>query len=87
MEVNIDGSLSYPEPQFDITQAEKHSLPKPLSTEEEQLMQVFYEHKIQEVCGAFGFPHKIQVYDFVPKKSSTTLRRQYHHFLLKMSSN
>ncbi|RZC89810.1 hypothetical protein C5167_035805 [Papaver somniferum] len=23
-------------------------------------MRVFYEHKIQEVCGAFGFPHKIQ---------------------------
>ncbi|RZC55364.1 hypothetical protein C5167_014209 [Papaver somniferum] len=60
MEVDIDGSLSYPEPQFDITQAEKHSFPKPLSTEEEQLMRVFYEHKIQEVCGAFGFPHKIQ---------------------------
>ncbi|KAI3841763.1 hypothetical protein MKX03_035632 [Papaver bracteatum] len=60
MEVDIDGSLSYPKPQFDITQAEKHSFPKPLSTEEEQLMRVFYEHKIQEVCGAFGFPHKIQ---------------------------
>ncbi|OVA04327.1 Cyclin [Macleaya cordata] len=61
MEVNIDGSLSYPEPQFDAKDsAEKHSLPKPLSTEEEQLMRVFYEHKIQEVCGAFGFPHKIQ---------------------------
>ncbi|MCL7049016.1 hypothetical protein MKW94_000896 [Papaver nudicaule] len=46
MEVDIDGSLS----QF----------PEPLSTEEEQLMRVFYEHKIQEVCVAFKFPHKIQ---------------------------
>lgn len=24
-------------------------------------MRVFYEQKIQEVCGAFRFPHKIQV--------------------------
>ncbi|KAF8394539.1 hypothetical protein HHK36_020750 [Tetracentron sinense] len=61
MEVDVDGSLSYPEPQFDAKDnAEKHSLPKPLNIEEEQLMRVFYEQKIQEVCGAFGFPHKIQ---------------------------
>ncbi|MCL7041649.1 hypothetical protein MKW94_021146 [Papaver nudicaule] len=53
MEVDIDGSLSHPKPQFD-------SFPKPLSTEEEQLMRVFYEHKIQEACGAFKFPRKIQ---------------------------
>ncbi|KAJ0961356.1 hypothetical protein J5N97_000563 [Dioscorea zingiberensis] len=33
---------------------------KPLNCEEEQLMRVFYEQKIQEVCGAFMFPHKIQ---------------------------
>ncbi|KAG9450096.1 hypothetical protein H6P81_010061 [Aristolochia fimbriata] len=62
LEVDVDGSPSYPEPQIDTKDnaAEKHSLPKPLNTEEEQLMRVFYEHKIQEVCGAFGFPHKIQ---------------------------
>ncbi|XP_010271136.1 PREDICTED: cyclin-H1-1 isoform X2 [Nelumbo nucifera] len=61
IEVDVDGSLSYPEPQLDgKNHAEKHSLPKPLNTEEEKLMRVFYEHKIQEVCGAFGFPHKIQ---------------------------
>ncbi|KAK9121332.1 hypothetical protein Syun_018949 [Stephania yunnanensis] len=23
-------------------------------------MRVFYEQKIQEICGTFGFPHKIQ---------------------------
>ncbi|XP_068642696.1 cyclin-H1-1 isoform X2 [Aristolochia californica] len=62
LEVDVDGSLSYPEPQIDAKDnaAEKHSLPKPLNIEEEQLLRVFYEHKIQEVCGAFGFPHKIQ---------------------------
>ena len=36
---------------------------KPLSYEEEQLTRVFYEQKIQEVCAAFKFPHKIQVKD------------------------
>lgn len=36
---------------------------KPLSYEEEQLTRVFYEQKIQEVCVAFKFPHKIQVKD------------------------
>ncbi|KAK9148655.1 hypothetical protein Scep_007412 [Stephania cephalantha] len=40
--------------------AGKHSSPKPLNIEEEQHMWVFYEQKIQEVCEAFGFPHKIQ---------------------------
>jgi hypothetical protein len=34
---------------------------KPLSCEEEQMMRRFYEQKIQEVCKAFKFPHKIQV--------------------------
>jgi len=33
---------------------------KPLSYEEEQLTRVFYKQKIQEVCAAFKFPHKIQ---------------------------
>ncbi|KAJ4954073.1 hypothetical protein NE237_030905 [Protea cynaroides] len=61
MEVDVDGSLAYPQAQLDgKDNAEKHSLLKPLNIEEEQLMRVFYEHKIQEVCGAFGFPHKIQ---------------------------
>ncbi|KAJ6825031.1 cyclin-H1-1-like [Iris pallida] len=58
LEVDVDGSLSYPEPLNNP--AERHSLPKPLNCEEEQLMRVFYEQKIQEVCGAFRFPHKIQ---------------------------
>ncbi|XP_058088823.1 cyclin-H1-1 isoform X2 [Magnolia sinica] len=62
LEVDVDGSLSYPKPQFEGKDnvVDRHSLPKPLNAEEEQLMRVFYEHKIQEVCGAFGFPHKIQ---------------------------
>ncbi|KAK3149412.1 hypothetical protein QOZ80_3AG0217100 [Eleusine coracana subsp. coracana] len=52
----VDGSLSYPEP------APHHGSTdiKPLSYEEEQLTRVFYEQKIQEVCAAFKFPHKIQ---------------------------
>lgn len=36
-------------------------LPEPLTVDEELLMRIFYEQKIQEVCGAFKFPHKIQV--------------------------
>ncbi|KAF8674259.1 hypothetical protein HU200_048080 [Digitaria exilis] len=49
-----DGSVNPPDQIEGITYA------KPLSYEEEQLTRVFYEQKIQEVCGAFKFPHKIQ---------------------------
>ncbi|KAK2985369.1 hypothetical protein RJ640_029326 [Escallonia rubra] len=59
IEVDIDGSLSYPEPQNDA-KAEKHSRTKPLKTEEEHLLRAFYEFKIQDVCDAFKFPRKIQ---------------------------
>ncbi|KAK3019411.1 hypothetical protein RJ639_004661, partial [Escallonia herrerae] len=59
IEVDIDGSLSYPEPQHDA-KAEKHSRTKPLKTEEEHLLRAFYEFKIQDVCDAFKFPRKIQ---------------------------
>ncbi|KAG0455020.1 hypothetical protein HPP92_024312 [Vanilla planifolia] len=59
LDVDIDGSISYPEPLQD-SKAERHSI-KALNCEEEQLLRVFYEQKkIQEVCGAFKFPHKIQ---------------------------
>lgn len=40
----------------------KSSRVKPLKVEEETVLHVYYENKIQEVCGAFKFPHKIQVY-------------------------
>ncbi|XP_028086561.1 cyclin-H1-1 isoform X1 [Camellia sinensis] len=61
MEVDLDGSWSYPEPQIDAKDnVEKHSRPKPLKTEEEQLLRAFYEFKIQDVCDAFKFPRKIQ---------------------------
>ncbi|CAN7125465.1 unnamed protein product, partial [Brassica rapa subsp. narinosa] len=33
---------------------------KPLSVDEELFMRAFYEAKVQEVCSAFEFPHKIQ---------------------------
>ncbi|KAL5146068.1 Cyclin-H1-1 [Glycine soja] len=70
MEVDVDGSLSYPEPQMTakdsgnvisyFMSAEKHSRTKPLTIEEEQCIKVFYENKLQEVCNNFRFPHKIQ---------------------------
>ncbi|XP_008440225.1 cyclin-H1-1 isoform X1 [Cucumis melo] len=61
MEVDADGSLSYPDPQINLKDhADKHSRPKSLSIEEEQFMRVFYENKLQEVCNNFHFPHKIQ---------------------------
>ncbi|KAI3457726.1 hypothetical protein Pfo_014389 [Paulownia fortunei] len=61
MEVDIDGSFSYAEPQNDAKDnSEKHSRPKALKTEEEQLLRAFYEFKIQDVCDAFKFPRKIQ---------------------------
>ncbi|KQK13327.1 hypothetical protein BRADI_1g09370v3 [Brachypodium distachyon] len=58
----VDGSISYPEPAPDhvLSSVVGSSSVKPLSCEEEQLMRVFYEQKIQEVCAAFKFPHKIQ---------------------------
>ncbi|KAM7481850.1 hypothetical protein LguiB_006433 [Lonicera macranthoides] len=61
IELDMDGSLSYPEPQADAKDsAEKHSRPKPLKIDEEKLLRAFYEFKIQDVCDAFKFPRKIQ---------------------------
>ncbi|GAV88742.1 Cyclin_N domain-containing protein [Cephalotus follicularis] len=61
MEVDLDGSISYPEPQISAKEnADRYSRPKPLNTEEEQFMRVYYENKLREVCCAFYFPHKIQ---------------------------
>ncbi|XP_015570330.1 cyclin-H1-1 isoform X2 [Ricinus communis] len=61
MEVDVDGSISYPEPQVNTgDNADKHSRPKSLSVDEEQFMRVYYEFKLREVCSAFYFPHKIQ---------------------------
>ncbi|KAH9689357.1 Cyclin-H1-1 [Citrus sinensis] len=49
MEVDVDGSFSYPEPQNNAKDnSEKHSRPKPLNIEEEQSMRVFYENKLRE---------------------------------------
>ncbi|KAG6702167.1 hypothetical protein I3843_07G019000 [Carya illinoinensis] len=61
MEVDMDGSLSYPTPPINLKDtADKHSRSKPLNIEEEQYIRVFYENKLQEVCNNFHFPHKIQ---------------------------
>ncbi|KAL1555419.1 cyclin-H1-1 isoform X1 [Salvia divinorum] len=61
MEVDVDGSFSYAEPKTDAkATADKHSRPKALKTEEEQLLRAFYEFKIQDVCDALTLPHKIQ---------------------------
>lgn len=35
---------------------------KPLNVDEERFMRAYYEAKVQEVCSAFKFPHKIQVH-------------------------
>ncbi|CAN1219890.1 CYCH1-1 [Linum perenne] len=61
VEVDADGSVTYPEPQaLNTKESDKHSRPKSLSVEEEEFMRVYYEYKLREVCGAFYFPHKIQ---------------------------
>ncbi|XP_047340963.1 cyclin-H1-1 [Impatiens glandulifera] len=60
LDVDVDGSWSYPEPQVDVKDNDKHSRPKALKPEEEQLLRAFYEFKIQDVCDAFKFPRKIQ---------------------------
>uniref|UniRef100_A0A7C9DS43 [RNA-polymerase]-subunit kinase n=1 Tax=Opuntia streptacantha TaxID=393608 RepID=A0A7C9DS43_OPUST len=61
LEIDADGSFSYPKSQKDSdSNGDKKSRVKPLSVEEEQVLRVFYEYKIQVVCGAFKFPHKIQ---------------------------
>ncbi|KAG4933915.1 hypothetical protein JHK87_047917 [Glycine soja] len=65
MEVDVNGSLSYPEPHMTAKDsAEKHYRTKPLSIEEEQCIKVFYENKLQEVYNNFRFPHKIQSLEF-----------------------
>ncbi|KAL1198035.1 Cyclin-H1-1 [Cardamine amara subsp. amara] len=59
VEVNASGSLTYPRDKVDAgDQADKKL--KPLSVDEERFMRAFYEAKVQEVCSAFEFPHKIQ---------------------------
>lgn len=63
VEVQADGSLAYPGAPItgDGSAGDKPtSLPEPLAVEEEILIQRFYEQKIQQVCAAFSFPHKIQ---------------------------
>ena len=40
---------------------EEEARPEGLSVEEEAELRRFYEGKIQEVCAAFRFPHKIYV--------------------------
>lgn len=57
--IDADGSFSHPRSQKD-TDGVKQSRVKPLKVEEEKVLHVYYENKIQEVCGAFKFPHKIQ---------------------------
>ncbi|KAF9625626.1 hypothetical protein IFM89_024907 [Coptis chinensis] len=80
IEVNADGTLSYPETKIDPNKFEKRS--KPLSIEDEQLMRVFYEQKIQEVCRAFGFPNKIQTYKSLLGYSGFT-RETYRLYLVQ----
>ncbi|KAL2940923.1 Cyclin-H1-1 [Bienertia sinuspersici] len=57
--IDADGSFTNPKSQKD-SDGVKQSRAKPLKVEEEKVLHVYYETKIQEVCGAFKFPHKIQ---------------------------
>ncbi|XP_018454522.1 cyclin-H1-1-like isoform X1 [Raphanus sativus] len=58
VEVDASGSLTYPTENARDQAADKKL--KPLSVDEERFMRAFYEAKVQEVCSAFEFPHKIQ---------------------------
>ncbi|KAH9288483.1 hypothetical protein KI387_032600 [Taxus chinensis] len=63
LEVELDGSVVYPGKSIAGGEngfVRQVHLPEPLTVDEELLMRIFYEQKIQEVCGAFKFPHKIQ---------------------------
>ncbi|KAL8153594.1 hypothetical protein V2J09_011354 [Rumex salicifolius] len=61
IEVDSDGSFTFPSSQIDPElNSDKHSRPKAMNCEEEQVMRAFYENKIQQVARAFHFPHKIQ---------------------------
>ncbi|XP_009111750.1 cyclin-H1-1 [Brassica rapa] len=59
VEVDASGSLTYPTDKGDARDHSDKKL-KPLSVDEERFMRAFYEAKVQEVCSAFEFPHKIQ---------------------------
>ncbi|XP_024544833.1 cyclin-H1-1 isoform X1 [Selaginella moellendorffii] len=56
VEIQPDGSLAYPGSE----NGAPSKLPEPLKIEEELFIRRYYEHKIQQVCGAFSFPNKIQ---------------------------
>ncbi|XP_057862481.1 cyclin-H1-1 isoform X2 [Cryptomeria japonica] len=63
LEVELDGSVEYPGKSIAAGEngfVRQAHLPEPLTVDEELLLRIFYEQKIQEVCGAFKFPHKIQ---------------------------
>ncbi|WZY79284.1 hypothetical protein YC2023_025668 [Brassica napus] len=60
VEVDASGSLTYPTEKVDAGGDQSDKKLKPLSVDEERFMRVFYEAKVQEVCSAFEFPHKIQ---------------------------
>ncbi|KAK9699396.1 hypothetical protein RND81_08G170900 [Saponaria officinalis] len=64
LEIDADGSFSHPKRQRD-SESDKHSSIKPLKVEDERMLHAFYENKIQEVCRAFFFPHKIQGTAFI----------------------
>ncbi|EOA21052.1 hypothetical protein CARUB_v10001393mg [Capsella rubella] len=59
VEVDASGSLTYPKEKVDAGDRADKKL-KPLNVEEERFMRAFYEDKVQDVCSAFKFPHKIQ---------------------------
>ncbi|QCE15190.1 cyclin H [Vigna unguiculata] len=61
MEVDGNGSLSYPEPRNTTKDnAEKHSGTKPLSIEQEKCVRASYEILVQNICKGFNLPRKVK---------------------------
>ncbi|RID59634.1 hypothetical protein BRARA_F02854 [Brassica rapa] len=73
VEVDASGLLTYPTEKGDAGSGDQPDKKlKPLSVDEERFMRVFYEAKVQEVCSAFEFPHKIQNIVSQPNSEHTT---------------
>lgn len=75
VEVDIDGSFTYPNLRIGANENDdRNSRPKVLNIEEEAALRVHFHVKLQEVCRAFGFPHKIQA------TAVTYFKRFYLHW-------
>ncbi|OAE22549.1 hypothetical protein AXG93_1989s1020 [Marchantia polymorpha subsp. ruderalis] len=61
VDVPPDGFSAYPENlEVEAANGKRDPTPEHLTVEEELMMRIHYEQKIQEVCKAFAFPNKVQ---------------------------